>query len=342
MQKFCFLIIVTTLLLSCENPAGSNNNDTSVSYTVSYDSQSATVEASPTSKVVSSPATTVVTLPTPPTKTGYTFGGWFTAISGGGSEFLASSAVTADITVYAKWTAVVPDSYTVSFNSQSATVDASPTSKVVTSPATTVVTLPTPPTKTEFVFEGWFTSTNGGGTEFTSTTTVNGNITVYAYWTPKPYNVGDVGPAGGIIFYDKGFYSDGWRYFEMAPESSELSRSWGARMASISTSPDIGKGQDNTTNIVDWMIANVDSGAARSCSSLVVDGVDDWFLPSKDELNLMYVNLKLNGIGGLSDGGYWSSSQGSSQYAYYQYFGNGSQGSVDKYDTYSIRAIRQF
>lgn len=74
-------------------------------YTVTFDSQSATVEANPTSKTVTSPSTTVDALPTAPTKTGYTFTGWYTGANGTGTEFTASTIVTADITVYAKWTA---------------------------------------------------------------------------------------------------------------------------------------------------------------------------------------------------------------------------------------------
>ncbi|MCX6717452.1 MAG: DUF5018 domain-containing protein [Candidatus Taylorbacteria bacterium] len=70
---------------------------------VTFDSQSATVPASPTAKRIVSPATTVVTLPTAPTKTGYTFGGWYTAENGGGTAFTATTPVTANITVYAKW-----------------------------------------------------------------------------------------------------------------------------------------------------------------------------------------------------------------------------------------------
>jgi len=83
-------------------------------YTVTFDSQGATVEASPTSKTVTVPATTVVTLPTAPTKTGYTFGGWYTAVDGGGTSFIASTVVTASITVYAKWTAVISYNVTLS------------------------------------------------------------------------------------------------------------------------------------------------------------------------------------------------------------------------------------
>jgi uncharacterized repeat protein (TIGR02543 family) len=84
---------------------------TSYTYTVTFDSQGATTAASPSTKTVASPATTVGSLPTAPVKTGYVFGGWYTAVNGGGTAFTASTTVTASLTVYAKWTA----SGTVSF-----------------------------------------------------------------------------------------------------------------------------------------------------------------------------------------------------------------------------------
>lgn len=41
-----------------------------------------------------------------------------------------------------------------------------------------------------------------------------------------PYQVGDFGPSGGIIAYDKGSYSDGWRYIELAPNDLPVGE-WG-------------------------------------------------------------------------------------------------------------------
>ncbi len=76
-----------------------------------------------------------------------------------------------------------PPVYTVTFDSQSATTAADPGTKTVTLPATTVVTLPTAPKYTDKTFGGWWTSTNGGGTEFTAATTVTASLTVYAKWT---------------------------------------------------------------------------------------------------------------------------------------------------------------
>jgi sulfatase modifying factor 1 len=77
-------------------------------YTVTFDGDGATVEANPTTKTATVPATTVDTLPTEPTKTDYIFGGWYTENNGGGTEFTTSSVVTASMTVYAKWTETDP------------------------------------------------------------------------------------------------------------------------------------------------------------------------------------------------------------------------------------------
>ena len=73
-------------------------------FVVTYDSQSATTASSPTSQTVNSPATTVGTLPTAPVKTGWDFSGWYTSTGGNGSQFTASTALSAAKTVYAKWT----------------------------------------------------------------------------------------------------------------------------------------------------------------------------------------------------------------------------------------------
>ena len=41
------------------------------------------------------------------------------------------------------------------------------------------------------------------------------------------YALRDIGPAGGYISYDKGSYSDGWRYLEAAPVSTEWEKNIG-------------------------------------------------------------------------------------------------------------------
>lgn len=69
---------------------------------------------------------------------------------------------------------------------------------------------------------------------------------------------------------------------------------------------------------------------------------DDWFLPSKDELNQMYINLYLEGVGGFNANLYWSSSENSSISVFYQNFTDGSQDVSNKSNSLYVRACRSF
>jgi hypothetical protein len=163
------------------------------------------------------------------------------------------------------------------------------------------------------------------------------------------YQIGDNGPAGGLIFYDKGSYSDGWRFLEAAPASTEWARKeWGDDDVDRvrGTGTDIGKGQSNTTKIIAIQGTEYAYYAAQLCDALHEGGYSDWFLPSKDELNLMYTNLKLYGVGGFTNGSYWSSSEHFKHNcnAWTQSFGHtGSQSFISKGKNYEwVRAARAF
>jgi uncharacterized protein (TIGR02145 family) len=69
---------------------------------------------------------------------------------------------------------------------------------------------------------------------------------------------------------------------------------------------------------------------------------NDWFLPSKDELNEIYDELKVFGLGGFSDNYYWSSSEDSDVLAWYQDFSDGTQYNRNKINSVSVRACRAF
>jgi len=152
--------------------------------------------------------------------------------------------------------------------------------------------------------------------------------------TPTVYEVGDTGPAGGLIFY-----TDGQTVYESAPVSEEVTKEWGSNGA-VSTGTAIGTGQANTTAIVTTLGAG-DYGA-KYCDDLTYGGYSDWFMPSKDELNQMYLNLKKNGIGGFSDDYYWSSSEPDAALAWYQYFSNGSQNYDYRSFNLRVRPVRSF
>lgn len=161
------------------------------------------------------------------------------------------------------------------------------------------------------------------------------------------YVVGETGQAGGIVFYDKGSYSDGWRYLEAAQNDQSNSNGiywYIVNKPVITTGTSIGSGKGNTVAI----IAAQGSGsyAARLCKDLTLGDYSDWFLPSKDELNLMYTNLKVAGLGRFGDLWYWSSSQDFTYdiygYACYQYFSDGVQSYGGRYFAGSVRACRSF
>lgn len=101
----------------------------------------------------------------------------------------------------------------------------------------------------------------------------------------------------------------------------------------------VGKGFMNTRKIV---AAQGDSGkyVARECIRLKRNGFNDWFLPSKDELNLLYLNKAV--VGGFSTGDYWSSSENTKSTAFLQSLANGTQSYGTKAFSLHVRAIRAF
>jgi hypothetical protein len=68
--------------------------------------------------------------------------------------------------------------------------------------------------------------------------------------------------------------------------------------------------------------------------------MSNWRLPTKDELNTMYVQMHKKRIGGFASGFYWSSLEGSSKYAWFQYFGDGYQTDYYKYFYRRVRLVR--
>jgi TolB-like protein len=163
----------------------------------------------------------------------------------------------------------------------------------------------------------------------------------------KTYQIGDFGPAGGLVFYDKGVFSNGWRYLEAAPAETEFSAQWGSYDRDVpGTGQAVGTGKRNTQLIVEWMNQRESGRAAQLCTSINFDGYNDWFLPSRDELYLMYKNLKQKGVGNFSNtNGYFSSTQLSAKTASAQSFNDGTQSQSNgdnKNAGYLVRAVRAF
>ena len=164
--------------------------------------------------------------------------------------------------------------------------------------------------------------------------------------------VGCRGLAGGIVFYDKGFYSDGWRYLEAAPSDQSTGTDWGCYGTYIpgagSARTAIGTGQANTTAIVN--ACSTAGIAARICDDLVLNGYSDWFLPSKNELDELFKErYTIGGFDTYNDGifqhnnWYWSSSNYDQLNAWGQRFHLGDISLLEKSDNGAfVRAIRAF
>jgi hypothetical protein len=110
---------------------------------------------------------------------------------------------------------------------------------------------------------------------------------------------------------------------------------------------EIGTGQQNTLDIIG--ACNDSNTAAAICEQLELNGYNDWFLPSRDELDSLYRHreiiqetaLKNNG-GYFQSGTYWSSSHYLDNTVWVQHFGAGNQSSDLKDKENIVRAIRKF
>lgn len=162
-----------------------------------------------------------------------------------------------------------------------------------------------------------------------------------------------------LIFYDKGFYSGSpsWRYLEAAPYDCNIQDLNGpyyriawynfvtGHVITGATGTGIGTGLSNTEAIVLAQgISDLENpSAAVVCSELTIGDYGDWFLPSKDELDLMYLNLHLNGVGNFSGAYYWSSSESYTKIIAWELnFSGGSWLENNKSLNERVRAIRAF
>ncbi|MBP7552464.1 MAG: InlB B-repeat-containing protein, partial [Spirochaetes bacterium] len=135
----------------------------------------------------SNPATYTVTTPTitllAPTKSGYTFGGWYLEDAYVTTKTEIALGSTGNVTLYAKWTAT---GYAITYNLDGGTNDAgNPATYTVATPTITLLA----PTKAGYTFGGWYLE----DTYVTAKTEIAlgsmGAVTVYAKWTTDTYNI---------------------------------------------------------------------------------------------------------------------------------------------------------
>ncbi len=112
----------------------------------------------------------------------------------------------------------------------------------------------------------------------------------------------------------------------------------GSYISTGATATALGSGNSNTNTIVAAQGAG--NYAAKQCYDLVLNGYSDWYLPSKDELNKLYLNRIA--IGGFVSNFYWSSSDFDLNNSWFQSFNGGGQGTTFKDNFELVRAVRSF
>ncbi len=144
---------------------------------------------------------TKVTVPTAPEAAGWIFGGWYTEAACT-TLFDFDTEITANITLYAKWTEKIAGTYTVTFDANGhGTAPAS----IPNVTKDSKVTAPTAPTATGFTFGGWFTDKECT-TLFDFNTGITADITLYAKWTQNAadeYSIKVLTNVGGIVSANK-------------------------------------------------------------------------------------------------------------------------------------------
>ena len=171
--------------------------------------------------------------------------------------------------------------------------------------------------------------------------------------------VGDTGPGGGIVFYvhASGTFACGatlastCKYLEAAPTTganswTDARYAWSGNtsveIGSTAQGQAIGTGYKNTEAIVTQSGGGTTVNKAGTIARAYrgPNSLSDWYLPSKDELNELF--LKKDTVGGFSTDFYWSSSEVAAVTARNQNFSNGNQGFNFKGNAYYVRPVRAF
>lgn len=144
---------------------------------------------------------------------------------------------------------------------------------------------------------------------------------------------------GGIIFY---IDATGQHGLISSMQDQSNACIWSPSTPNLILPKDIGYGQSNTSTIE--MTFGSGNYAALYCTSYKGGGFNDWYLPSLNELDLMYKNKLSIGSFSLTTSSYWSSTTGTTgKYAFTEDFFTGIQTGHDPLrNNVSVRAIRSY
>ena len=163
---------------------------------------------------------------------------------------------------------------------------------------------------------------------------------------------------GGVVFYifqegDAGYVAGETHGLIAAVEDQSLGIQWynGSYETTGTVATTIGTGSANTDTIISVQGETQTDYAAGLARAYNGGGYNDWFLPSKDELNLMHQNASTINATAAANGGsssfttmniYWSSTEYNMFNAWMQYAYQGDQFFSSKFNSNSVRAVRAF
>lgn len=180
-----------------------------------------------------------------------------------------------------------------------------------------------------------------------------------ATWEAGPgattYEIGDFAQGGVIFWLDE----TGQHGLVCAKQDQSSGMRWYAGTLGNTQAKGSGPfaGEANNSIIIAALVAIGDDGntyAARLCNELqMTEGettYGDWYLPSREELNLIYgqkstidATATANGGSAFANAYYWSSTEANINYAYCIDFLDGRQiQSGNKFSNFRVRAIRAF
>ena len=200
--------------------------------------------------------------------------------------------------------------------------------------------------------------TNGTGYTFTvtATNTIGTSAASAASSSVVPVSPLQVGDfyQGGVVFHlfvsgETGYVSGETHGLIAAVEDQSSGIQWnnGSSVTTGATATAIGTGSANTDAIIFAQGATETPYAAGLARAYTGGEYTDWFLPSKDELNQIYINKStleaVSGFNAFTTSFYWSSTETDTSFAWRQYFYNGAQDGDNKANTtHSVRAVRAF
>ena len=164
--------------------------------------------------------------------------------------------------------------------------------------------------------------------------------------TPNSPSIGDSLEGGKVAYIlqsgDTGYDSNYIKGIIVATSNQSTGIQWynGSFTTTSATGTAIGTGLSNTDAIIASQGATSTNYAAGLARAYTGGGYSDWYLPSKDELNQLYINRVA--IGGFTSAFYWSSTEATQFFSWRQNLNDGTQDTLGKSGAYYVRAVRNF